>query len=67
MSEVQKRQGEIKKEHQQKEMLEGKIKAMESKLLVGGKSIVDHTNEQQRKIEEQRLLLAEEKVGKHSQ
>ncbi|XP_063957114.1 kinesin-II 95 kDa subunit [Lytechinus pictus] len=61
LSEVQSRQQEIKKQHQQKEMLEGKIKAMESKLLVGGKSIVDHTNEQQRRIEEQRLLLAEEK------
>ncbi|XP_033103955.1 kinesin-like protein KIF3B [Anneissia japonica] len=33
---------------------------MESKLLVGGKSIVDHTNQQEKELEKKRLLLAEQ-------
>ncbi|CAG2164191.1 unnamed protein product [Oppiella nova] len=33
------------------ERLQTKIKAMESKLLVGGKNIVDHTNQQQKELE----------------
>ena len=35
---------------------------MESKLLMGGKNIVDHTNEQQRALEQRRLEIAEQKV-----
>lgn len=34
--------------------------AMESKLLVGGKNIVDHTNEQQRILEQKRQEIAEQ-------
>lgn len=37
---------------------------MESKLLVGGKNIVDHTNEQQRMLEQKRQEIAEQ-VKKH--
>lgn len=36
---------------------------MESKLLVGGKTIVDHTNEQQRALEQRRREIAEQQVG----
>ena len=36
---------------------------MESKLLMGGANIVDHTNEQQRALEQRRKEIAEQKVG----
>jgi hypothetical protein len=35
---------------------------MESKLLCGGKNIVDHTNEQQRALEQRRQEIAEQQV-----
>lgn len=38
---------------------------MESKLLVGGKNIVDHTNEQQKILEQKRQEIAEQ-VAFHS-
>ncbi|CAJ1074502.1 kinesin family member 3Cb [Xyrichtys novacula] len=37
-----------------------KYKAMESKLLVGGKTIIDHTNEQQKMLEQKRQEIAEQ-------
>nr|XP_057912461.1 kinesin-like protein KIF3B [Doryrhamphus excisus] len=37
-----------------------KYKAMESKLLVGGKTIMDHTNEQQKLLEQRRQEIAEQ-------
>lgn len=37
-----------------------KYKAMESKLLIGGKTIIDHTNEQQRVLEQRRQQIAEQ-------
>lgn len=43
------------------EQLASKIKSMESKLLCGGKNIIDHTNEQQRALEQQRAEIAERK------
>ena len=36
---------------------------MESKLLMGGGNIVDHTNEQQRALEQRRKEIAEQKVN----
>ncbi|RWS23468.1 hypothetical protein B4U80_02004 [Leptotrombidium deliense] len=42
------------------EKLSEKISAIESKLLSGGKNIVDHTNEQQRELEMKRQQLAEQ-------
>lgn len=39
------------------------LQAMESKLLMGGKNIVDHTNEQQRALEQKRQELLEQAVG----
>ncbi|KAJ1520229.1 hypothetical protein ONE63_004439 [Megalurothrips usitatus] len=43
------------------EQLASKIQSMESKLLCGGKNIIDHTNEQQRALEQQRGEIAERK------
>lgn len=40
---------------------------MESKLLVGGKSIVDKTTEQERALEERRRELAEQRVSETKQ
>lgn len=37
---------------------------MESKLLVGGKNIVDHTNEQQKILEQKRQEIAEQVQGR---
>lgn len=44
------------------EKLQAKIKAMESKLLCGGKNIIDHTNEQQRELERKKQELLEQKA-----
>jgi septin family protein len=43
--------------------LEERIKEMESKLLCGGKNIIDHTNEQQRALEQRSQEIAERKVS----
>uniref|UniRef100_A0A8C2D5C5 Kinesin-like protein n=1 Tax=Cyprinus carpio TaxID=7962 RepID=A0A8C2D5C5_CYPCA len=51
---------ELLKEQQSMEILIEKYKAMESKLLVGGKNIIDHTNEQQRTLELKRQEIAEQ-------
>lgn len=51
---------DIKKQQQAKDALSGKIKAMESKLLVGGRTIVDHTNEQERALQAKRREIAEQ-------
>lgn len=39
------------------------VQAMESKLLRGGMNIVDHTNEQQRALEQRRQEIAEQQVA----
>lgn len=52
---------DLKREREAGEMLAAKVKAMESKLLVGGKNIVDHTNEQQKMLELKRREIAEQK------
>lgn len=44
------------------EKLTSRIKAMESKMLVGGKNIVDHTNEQQRQLEQRQTELRERRT-----
>lgn len=43
------------------EKLDAKIRAMESKLLTGGKNIVDHTNDQQRELETRKNEVAAQK------
>ncbi|XP_052475759.1 kinesin-like protein KIF3B [Carassius gibelio] len=51
---------ELLKEQQAMEIMIEKYKAMESKLLVGGKNIIDHTNEQQKMLELKRQEIAEQ-------
>ena len=53
----------MQREHQMQEALAKKIQAMESKLLVGGDNIIDHTNEQQRALEKRRQEIADQRVG----
>lgn len=49
----------MKEEHAQTKQLEDKLKSLESKLLYGdGKSIVEHTKEQEAVLEVQRKKLA---------
>uniref|UniRef100_A0A8C8YYF8 Kinesin-like protein n=1 Tax=Prolemur simus TaxID=1328070 RepID=A0A8C8YYF8_PROSS len=57
----EKKMEDLRREKDAAEMLGAKIKAMESKLLVGGKNIVDHTNEQQKILEQKRQEIAEQK------
>ncbi|XP_066482857.1 kinesin-like protein KIF3C isoform X2 [Tiliqua scincoides] len=52
---------ELKKEQEATELLATKYKAMESKLLIGGRNIMDHTNEQQKMLELKRQEIAEQK------
>ncbi|XP_065072197.1 kinesin-II 95 kDa subunit-like [Rhopilema esculentum] len=61
LSEINNRANQLKKEQERSALITTKIKAMESKLLVGGKSIVDKTTEQERALEERRKQLAEQK------
>ncbi|KAL1249772.1 hypothetical protein QQF64_020777 [Cirrhinus molitorella] len=61
LKEKERKMDDLRKEKEASEMLAAKVKAMESKLLVGGKNIVDHTNEQQRILELKRQEIAEQK------
>uniref|UniRef100_A0A3Q2QN98 Kinesin-like protein n=1 Tax=Fundulus heteroclitus TaxID=8078 RepID=A0A3Q2QN98_FUNHE len=61
LREKEKKMEDLRREREVGEMLAAKVKAMESKLLVGGKNIVDHTNEQQRMLEMRRQEIAEQK------
>uniref|UniRef100_A0A8C5PVY2 Kinesin-like protein n=1 Tax=Leptobrachium leishanense TaxID=445787 RepID=A0A8C5PVY2_9ANUR len=61
LKEKERKMEDLKKEREAMEMLTAKVKAMESKLLVGGKNIVDHTNEQQKVLEMKRQEIAEQK------
>lgn len=61
LKEKEKKMEDLRREKDAAEVLGAKIKAMESKLLVGGKNIVDHTNEQQKILEQKRQEIAEQK------
>ncbi|XP_018411924.1 PREDICTED: kinesin-like protein KIF3B [Nanorana parkeri] len=61
LKEKEKKMDDLRREKEAMEMLSAKVKAMESKLLVGGKNIVDHTNEQQKILEQKRKEIAEQK------
>uniref|UniRef100_A0A8C4SH57 Kinesin-like protein n=1 Tax=Erpetoichthys calabaricus TaxID=27687 RepID=A0A8C4SH57_ERPCA len=61
LKEKERKMEDLKREREASEMLAAKVKAMESKLLVGGKNIVDHTNEQQKILEQKRHEIAEQK------
>jgi kinesin family member 3B len=60
---VKEKEEALEKEKAQKGHLEEKIKELESKLLCGGKTIIDHTNEQQKALEMQRQQIADQKVS----
>jgi len=61
LDEINTRAQQLKKEQERSALIAAKIKAMESKLLIGGKSIVDKTSEQERALEERRKQLADQK------
>ncbi|XP_077569060.1 kinesin-like protein KIF3B [Stigmatopora nigra] len=61
LKEKEKKMEDLKKEQEAGDLLAAKVKAMESKLLVGGKNIVDHTNEQQKMLDLRRQEIAEQK------
>ncbi|XP_031836238.1 kinesin-like protein 68D [Nomia melanderi] len=52
---------QLKAEKQETETLILRIKDLESKMLCGGKNIIDHTNEQQRALEQKSAEIAERK------
>ncbi|XP_017310783.1 kinesin-like protein KIF3C [Ictalurus punctatus] len=60
LEEKERMMGDLKKEQEATALLTSKFKAMESKLLVGGKNIIDHTNEQQKILEQKRQEIAEQ-------
>ncbi|KAG7331806.1 hypothetical protein KOW79_005775 [Hemibagrus wyckioides] len=60
LEEKEKMMGDLKKEQEASALLTAKFKALESKLLVGGKNIIDHTNEQQKMLEQKRQEIAEQ-------
>ncbi|KAG1692022.1 Kinesin-like protein KIF3B [Nymphon striatum] len=60
LNEMIKQQDELQKEQVARDKLATKINAMESKLLCGGKNIIDHTNEQQWALEIRRQELTEQ-------
>jgi len=60
LEKIEEKEKEMKKADEQKKKLESKLKAMESKLLSGGKNILDHTNEQHRELEQRRKLISEQ-------
>lgn len=51
MEEVEKKKKELEAERQVTEELAMKLKMMESKLIQGGKNIIDHTNHQKQLLE----------------
>ncbi|XP_072000089.1 kinesin-like protein KIF3C isoform X2 [Engystomops pustulosus] len=61
IEEKEKMMDDLTKEQKATELLAVKFKAMESKLLIGGKTIMDHTNEQQKMLEIKRQEIAEQK------
>ncbi|XP_066444764.1 kinesin-like protein KIF3C isoform X1 [Eleutherodactylus coqui] len=63
IEEKEKMMEDLTKEQKATELLAVKFKtqAMESKLLIGGKTIMDHTNEQQKMLEIKRQEIAEQK------
>jgi len=63
LQEVRRKEAMLVREKAEKEKMAAKINAMESKLLTGGggKTIVDHTNELQRALEQRKAEVAERK------
>ncbi|KAI5749788.1 hypothetical protein M8J76_010202 [Diaphorina citri] len=61
LQEVESKQKAIEAEKKYTEELAKRINSMESKLLQGGKNIIDHTNEQQKALEKQKAEICERK------
>ena len=62
LDEIRMKEGELEASKEMQDKLCSRIEAMESKLLCGGKNIIDHTNEQQKALEKRRQEIAEQKV-----
>ncbi|KAI6654750.1 Kinesin-like protein KIF3B [Oopsacas minuta] len=62
VNEVQKKMEEVKKEQKNRDNLAAKIKAMESKLLAGGKTISVHTAEQEKALAERKKQISAQKA-----
>ena len=56
---------QVKKEQKNRDNLAAKIKAMESKLLAGGKTISVHTAEQEKALTERRRQISLQKAREH--
>ncbi|XP_069380276.1 kinesin-like protein KIF3B isoform X2 [Paralichthys olivaceus] len=61
----EKKMGDLRREREAGEMLAAKVKEMESKLLVGGKNIIDNTKEQQRMLQQRRHEIDEKCLQKN--
>jgi kinesin family protein 3/17 len=62
VGELQQKQKQLQRKQEARDSLAAKIQAMESKLLVGGKTIVDHTSEQEKKVEAVKHELATQRI-----
>lgn len=63
MKEMEEKRAKLAAEKLYAEDIRQRIKSMESKLLSGGKNILDHTNEQQKILEQQVAEIRERKVS----
>ena len=63
LSELKNKEVELNTSREVQEKLMGRIHTMESKLLRGGKNIIDHTNEQQRALQLRTHELMDQKVS----
>ncbi|KAL1130990.1 hypothetical protein AAG570_012231 [Ranatra chinensis] len=61
LQEIEKKKAQIATEKKYSEELTLRIKSMESKLLRGGKNIIDRTNEQQKALEQRSIEISERK------
>jgi kinesin family protein 3/17 len=61
LEEIERKKQQIFQEKKYSEDLDKRIKSMESKLLRGGKNIIDHTNEQQKALEQRSIEISERK------
>lgn len=56
MEEIKAKEDQLKKEKAYKEDLARTLKKMEEKLLSGDKNLIDHTTEQERRLQELRFI-----------
>ena len=54
LRELEDQKKEIEREQEERRKMQHKIVEMESKLITGGKDILDHTNEQEQAIQQKR-------------